>query len=75
MDGMVGVLVYEDLPVVTLENLIGNLGGILNLWVGLSFITIVEVIELCIKIITTLIKHCKKSTFYRNKVTVADSNN
>ena len=41
---------YTDVPAVTLENFIGSLGGILNLWVGLSFITIVEVVELLIKV-------------------------
>ena len=44
-----------DMPAVTLENFIGSLGGILNLWVGLSFITIVEVIELVIKVLRKIL--------------------
>ena len=42
---------YTDLPAVTCENFIGSLGGILNLWVGLSFITIIEIAELAIKVV------------------------
>ena len=30
------------------EALIGNLGGMLNLWVGISFVTAIELVEMCI---------------------------
>ena len=46
---------YTDVPAVTLENFIGSLGGILNLWVGLSFITIVEIVELVVKVARKLL--------------------
>ena len=45
-----GITVSQEVAVVTLGNFIGNLGGILNLWVGLSFITIIELVEMFINI-------------------------
>lgn len=30
----------------TAENLIGTLGGVLNLWVGISFVTVIEILEM-----------------------------
>ena len=36
----------EDYPVLSLESLFGNMGGILNLWVGIIFVTAVEIIDL-----------------------------
>ena len=42
---------FADIPAVSLEGFVGSLGGILNLWVGLSFITIIELVELCVNIV------------------------
>ena len=36
----------EDYPVLSLESLFGNMGGILNLWVGITFVTAVEIMDL-----------------------------
>jgi hypothetical protein len=36
---------YTETPLISPEALFGNLGGILNLWAGITFITIIEIIE------------------------------
>ena len=41
---------YHDVPAVTFESFVGSLGGILNLWVGLSFITVIEIVELILNL-------------------------
>jgi hypothetical protein len=40
-------LIYKgtDKPAITVEGIIGNLGGILNLWIGFTFITIMEFVD------------------------------
>ena len=50
-----GIKEYHDVPAVTLENFAGNFGGILNLWIGLSFVTLIELCELVINIIAKFI--------------------
>lgn len=40
------------------ENFIGNMGGILNLWIGISFITVIELIELMMNIVGKFV--CKE---------------
>ena len=60
---------FTDAPAVTLENFIGSLGGILNLWVGLSFVTIIELLELLTKVVKELLqnhtsKHNTKTNHY-----------
>jgi hypothetical protein len=37
---------YSDNPLVSIESLFGNMGGLLNLWVGITFITLVEIVDL-----------------------------
>ncbi len=37
---------YEDREALTLANMIGSIGGSLNLWAGISFLTILELLEL-----------------------------
>ncbi len=39
----------EEKQKVTIASALGNVGGILNLWIGISFMTLVELFELCIK--------------------------
>ena len=39
-------IMMEDYPVLCLESLFGNVGGILNMWVGISFVTAVEIMDL-----------------------------
>jgi hypothetical protein len=36
---------YSETPLISPEALFGNVGGLLNLWVGITFITIIEIIE------------------------------
>ena len=38
-----GVVHVVDMPAMHVETLAGTLGGILNLWVGITFVTLVEV--------------------------------
>ena len=38
--------VYRKEASVGVETLIGNIGGVLNLWIGITFVTIMEVIEM-----------------------------
>ena len=45
------VTYYTEVPAVTSVEFIGSLGGILNLWVGISFITIIEFVELFVNIL------------------------
>ncbi len=40
-----------DKPVITLASFLGGLGGIFNLWIGLSFITLIEILDLLISIL------------------------
>lgn len=40
-----------QVPSMELEGLIGTLGGVLNLWIGISFITVIEIIELVMKMV------------------------
>ena len=46
--GMKSLLVtkHEDKPTICFETLIGSVGGILNLWIGISFFTLLEILEL-----------------------------
>ena len=39
----------KEVPLVGLEQVIGNVGGILNLWVGITFLTVIEIAEIVIK--------------------------
>ena len=43
--------VLKEVASVGLENLIGNMGGLLNLWVGITFITLIELIECFLKLL------------------------
>ena len=45
-------IVFKEHASLTAESLIGTLGGILNLWVGVSFITVIELCELIINCCT-----------------------
>ena len=56
LNGYEGVTKYKDVPAVSLSSFIGTLGGILNLWVGLSFITVIELMELLMNICGKLMK-------------------
>ena len=41
----------EDIPKHSVAGLVASLGGTLNLWIGVSFITVVEIIDLIYKLI------------------------
>ena len=44
----------SEVPSIELEGLIGNLGGVLNLWVGISFVTAIEIFEMFINLCSRL---------------------
>lgn len=48
------VLQYKDTPIHTPSSVSGSLGGILNLWIGISFVTAIELAELIYKLFLTL---------------------
>ena len=52
-----GVTIYDEVPTVTFSALLGALGGILNLWIGITFFTFIEVIELVYNLIAIRCKH------------------
>lgn len=54
---------YDKVPAMSLSLATGSLGGVLNLWVGISFITAVEILELLVRLIQK-----KPETGLRNSV-------
>jgi len=44
-------MVVEDKPVMTLDKLLSQIGGILSLWLGLNIMFVFEIIELVICLI------------------------
>ena len=36
-----------DKPTLTVEQLFGSLGGLFNLWIGITFFTLIELFDLC----------------------------
>ena len=43
--------VLEDKPALGLESLLGTMGGTLNLWIGISFVTVIEIIDMLLTLI------------------------
>jgi len=41
-------LVVEDKPAMTIQILMSNIGGVLSLWLGLTFMFFIEIIDLLI---------------------------
>ncbi len=41
------VIEYRDKAVVSLDGLLGSIGGTLNLWIGITFVTLIELCEMC----------------------------
>ena len=60
---------YVDVPSLTSDGLFGNLGGLFNLWIGITFFTFVEILDLLYKICSDC---CKKEG---NSVSASDSVN
>ncbi len=62
-----GLLVhYEDRAATSWEHIVGSMGGILNLWCGITFITLIELVELGYKL---LWPHAEEK---KSKVTVVE---
>ena len=43
---------FMESPLVTQEAMFGNVGGLMNLWAGITFITIVEILDFLYQLIT-----------------------
>ena len=43
--------ILEDKPALGLESLLGTMGGTLNLWIGISFVTVIELIDMVLTLI------------------------
>ena len=43
--------VLQDKPALGMESLLGAMGGTLNLWIGISFITLIEIIDMIFNVI------------------------
>ena len=56
------VVKYTDQSAVSVAQLMGTLGGTLNLWVGISFITIIELLELLYHLLTHCTGHSHKGS-------------
>ena len=54
-----GYTVVTDTQQWTFVSLAGSLGGILNLWIGITFVTFVEVCDLVYQLIAHAIRRCK----------------
>ena len=48
-------IILEDKEALELETFLGTLGGTLNLWIGISFVTLIEIIDMVFNIIKRLI--------------------
>ena len=48
------VIILEDKEALGLESFFGTLGGTLNLWIGVSFVTLIEIIDMVFHIIIGL---------------------
>ena len=59
------IVTYRDSPKFTFTSFISALGGLLNLYSGISFIIIIEIIDLCLSISC----RCFKSNTLHSKVT------
>ena len=63
----------EETPLVGIGTVVGSIGGILNLWLGVSFITLVEIIEVLIKYINRCFKSDRDSGRDLNGTSAEDS--
>ncbi len=55
----------EMRPALPEETMWGSLGGTLNLWVGVSFVTAIELFELCYNLVMKKIVRVQKQTVKR----------
>ena len=60
---------YHEEFSLTTASFIGQLGGILNLWIGISFFTIIEIIDLLLRLLQTFAKRPQREKDSTDKVT------
>ena len=46
------VVHFKDTPALNRETFVGSLGGTLNLWIGVTFITLIEIVQLLYNLLT-----------------------
>ena len=54
------VMEYIDKPSLTSEQLFGTIGGLFNLWIGITFFTLIELLDLCLVMLTASCWPCSK---------------
>ena len=70
--GKSGYSAVQDTQKLSIVSLVGALGGILNLWIGITFVTFIEVCDLVYQLIANRIKNRNKG----NEVQpIMDNNN
>ena len=62
------VLRYEDTPMLTGSAMFGTLGGVLNLWIGITFVTFIELLELFYRVSLISAYRMKLATFGQDVV-------
>ena len=60
---------YHEEFSLTTASFIGQLGGILNLWIGISFFTIIEIIDLLFRLLQTFAKRPQREKESTDKIT------
>ena len=58
----------DEVPAMTLNDLLGNLGGQLGLFIGISFLSLIELIELIISMCNTVFSHIRSKAIQKNNV-------
>ncbi|XP_063401901.1 amiloride-sensitive sodium channel subunit alpha-like [Mytilus trossulus] len=64
--------VTEEIPSITFESFLSNIGGSLGLWIGMSAISIGELLELCFFLLRSMKRH-KKVTEKQTNVIIHDT--
>ena len=61
---------YREIPDISTSTMTGSLGGILNLWMGVTFITAIEIVELLINLLRPKPAHEQTDTTNEQQVEV-----
>lgn len=64
-----GINMVSDTVKITPVSLVGNLGGILNLWIGFTFVTVVEICDLVYQLVMTKTKWRRRQEGESSNVT------
>ena len=56
-----GITYVTSQPSTTIATALGSFGGILNLWIGITFFALIELVELIYNVTLVIIQHRKNS--------------